>query len=414
MTHPRTALVIGGGIAGPVAAMALQKAGIDAAVYEAHATSAEDIGAFLTLATNGLDALRTLGAHTPALAAGFATPAIELYSGTGKRLGAARTGLTLDDGTTTHSLKRADLYRAVREEAMRRSIRIEHGKRLVDAETAADGVRAVFADGSTATGNVLIGCDGVHSTVRRLIDPAAPAPTYAGLINLGGYARGVRVDAEPGTYHMIFGKRAFFGYAVALGGEVWWFANVPRRDEPARGELATISTEQWKRRLLELYAGDAGGATRLIQATDHDLAASPIHAIPHLPTWHNDRMIVIGDAAHAPSPSSGQGASLSIEDAAVLGTCLRDLPSPKAAFATFEQLRRPRVERIIKQAARINNNKAAGPVTRVFRDMMLPLILKMTANSAQAKQLYDYHIDWDAPMAAQGATAGRRSASSPR
>ena len=61
MTHTRTALVIGGGIAGPAAAMALQKAGIEAVVYEAHSTSAEGVGTFLTLATNGVDALRTLG-----------------------------------------------------------------------------------------------------------------------------------------------------------------------------------------------------------------------------------------------------------------------------------------------------------------------------------------------------------------
>jgi 2-polyprenyl-6-methoxyphenol hydroxylase-like FAD-dependent oxidoreductase len=85
-------------------------------------------------------------------------------------------------------------------------------------------------------------------------------------------------------------------------------------------------------------------------------------------------MIVVGDAAHAPSPTSGQGASLSIEDAVVLAKCLRDLPSPQQAFDAFEATRRPRVERIIKAAARINNSKAAGPVGRVVRDAMaLPL-----------------------------------------
>jgi 2-polyprenyl-6-methoxyphenol hydroxylase-like FAD-dependent oxidoreductase len=153
----------------------------------------------------------------------------------------------------------------------------------------------------------------------------------------------------------------------------------------------------WRRRLIELFADDAGPATRLIQATTHDLAASPIHTMAHLPTWHTDRMIVIGDAAHAPSPTSGQGASLSIEDAVHLGKCLRDRPTADRAFAAFEQARRPRVERIIKQAARINNNKAATGAARVFRDMMLPLMLKLIANSKQAQQLYGYHIDWGAP-----------------
>jgi 2-polyprenyl-6-methoxyphenol hydroxylase-like FAD-dependent oxidoreductase len=115
-------------------------------------------------------------------------------------------------------------------------------------------------------------------------------------------------------------------------------------------------------------------------------------------------MIVIGDAAHAPSPTSGQGASLSIEDAVVLAQCLRDLPDHKQAFAQFETLRRSRVEQIIKTAARINNSKAAGPVGRTVRDAMLPLIFKFAANSKQARRPFTHHIDWDTPISATTGT----------
>jgi FAD-dependent urate hydroxylase len=108
MTTTRTALIVGAGIAGPAAAMALQKAGMDSVVYEAHPESAEGIGAFLTLATNGVDALRTLGADGPAVAAGFPTTSMVMWSGNGKRLGAAQLSLTLEDGTTGRTLKRAD------------------------------------------------------------------------------------------------------------------------------------------------------------------------------------------------------------------------------------------------------------------------------------------------------------------
>jgi 2-polyprenyl-6-methoxyphenol hydroxylase-like FAD-dependent oxidoreductase len=400
MTRTRTALIIGGGIAGPATAMALHKAGIDPVVYEAHPTGADGIGAFLTLASNGVDALRVLGAEQPALAAGFPTPAITLRSGTGKRLGQTRTGGSLPDGTVSQTIKRADLYRVLHQEASSRGVRIEHGKRLIAAEDTGDGVRAVFADGSEAAGDVLIGCDGVHSAVRPIIDAAAPSPAYAGLLNTGGYARGVRVDTAPGSYEMIFGRRAFFGYATAPDGEVWWFANVPRRDEPARGEAAALTGDQWRPRLLQLFADDAGPAIALIEATPQIMTMSPIHTIAHLPIWHNGRMIVIGDAAHAPSPTSGQGASLSIEDAVMLAKSLRDQPSPQAAFARFEAARRPRVERIIKWAARINNSKAAGPVASMLRDAMLPLILTMTADSKALRQTYGYHIDWDTPTPA--------------
>jgi FAD-dependent urate hydroxylase len=399
MTRTRTALIIGSGIAGPATAMALQKAGIEPVVYEAHPTGADGIGAFLTLASNGVDALRVLGADQSTLAVGFPTPRITLRSGSGKRLGESRTGQELPDGTTSQTMKRADLYRALHEEALARGVRIEHGRRLVGAEDTGGGVRAVFTDGSEATGDLLIGCDGVHSAVRRIIDPAAPAPTYAGLLTTGGYARGVRVDTEPGSYDMVFGKRAFFGYATAPDGEVWWFANVPRPDEPARGE-PQAGSDAWRHRLLQLFAEDAGPAVPLIRATPDIMPVSPIHSIPHLPTWHRRRMIVIGDAAHAPSPTSGQGASLSLEDAVVLAICLRDSPRPQEAFARFEAARRPRVEGIIRWAARINNSKAAGPVARRFRDATLPLVLRMTADSKALRQTYDYHIDWARPALA--------------
>ena len=301
MTKVRTALIIGGGIAGPATAMALHKAGIEATVYEAQPHTAEGSGAFLTVASNGIDALRVLGGDRPVVEAGFPTPGITLRSCTGKHLGEARTGLTLDDGTTSHTIKRAALYRALHDEATGRGLRVEHAKRLARAEQTADGVRAIFTDGSDAVGDVLVGCDGVHSAVRRIIDPAAPAPTYAGLITNAGYVRGLTVDAEPGSYEMIFGKRAFFGYAAAPDGEVWWFANVPRHDEPARGELEAVGAEAWRQQLLDLYTNDAGPATELIDATLELTPMSVIHALPRLPVWHNDRMIVIGDAAHAPS-----------------------------------------------------------------------------------------------------------------
>lgn len=404
MTRVGTAIVIGGGIAGPAIAMALQQAGIDPVIYEARAGFSAGAGSFLTLAPNGVDALRAIHADKPALAAGFPTPAIELRSGSGKYLGSGPLGLT---GQPSQTLKRADLYQALHEEAARRGVPIEHGKRLVDAKQAGDTVRAVFADGTTATADILIGCDGVHSAVRRIIDPAAPDPSYAGLINTGGYASGVPVDTAPGSYEMIFGRRAFFGYAVAPSGEVWWFANVPRRAEPARGELDAIPAGQWRGHLLELCAADTGPAVRLIEASPELVAVSPVHTMPHLPAWHAGRMIVIGDAAHAPSATSGQGASLSIEDAVVLAQCLRDLPGHEQAFSRFETLRRPRVEKIIRAAARINNSKAAGPAGRMVRDALLPLILKAAASSKRAREPFEHHIDWDAPAGA-AATAGRR------
>jgi len=213
------ALIIGGGVAGPVTAMALQRAGIEAVVYEAHVPTGREAGAYLTVATNGLDALRAIGADGPVLAAGFPTPTNLLLSATGRRLGAVSNGGALPDGTVSHTIRRARLYQALHDEAAARGIRVEHGRRLVGAEPApAGGVAASFADGTRATGDLLVGADGVHSVTRRLLDPAAPAGRYVGLVNFGGYTPGVDAAIEPGVWHMIFGRRAFFGYVADPAG----------------------------------------------------------------------------------------------------------------------------------------------------------------------------------------------------
>jgi hypothetical protein len=103
----RTTLVIGGGIGGPVAAMALQRAGIQATVYEATETPADYAGLFLNTSSNGLDVLRTLDIDVARRADGFPMPRMVMWSGTGKRLGEVANGVRLPDGTVSVALKRA-------------------------------------------------------------------------------------------------------------------------------------------------------------------------------------------------------------------------------------------------------------------------------------------------------------------
>ena len=123
---------------------------------------------------------------------------------------------------------------------------------------------------------------------------------------------------------MIFGARAFFGYVPHGSRGTVWFANVPRH-LASREERDTTTTEHWKRWLIEHFERDRGPAAELITAGELQLVADNMHDMPSVPSWHNDRMIIIGDAAHAPSPSSGQGASMALEDGVMLAKCLRDV-----------------------------------------------------------------------------------------
>ena len=392
-------LIAGGGIAGPVTAMALQKAGIDAEVFEAHRPGGGDAGSYLTVATNGLDALRAVGADEPVLAAGFPTPTNLLLSGTGRRLGAVSNGGRLADGTVSHTIKRARLYQTVHEEAAARGIGVHYGKRLVGAEPAAGGgVVAAFEDGTRVAGDLLVGADGVHSPTRRLIDPAAPSPRYVGLANFGGYTPGSAIG-EPGVWRMIFGRRAFFGYVPDPAGGTVWFANV-HRPAVTPAERAATTAEQWRRQLVELFTGDAGPARDLIADGHLELAGDSTHDLPSVPTWHRGPMVILGDAAHAPSPTSGQGASMAAEDAVVLAKSLRDLPDIPRALAAYEGLRRRRVERIVAQGKRTGSAKTPGPVGRVVRDLALPLVFKLLVTERSMAWIYDHHLDWDARLVA--------------
>ena len=408
-----TAAVIGGGVAGPVVAMALQRAGIDAVIYESRAHDAGDIGAFITVQVNGLDALRAIDAGRLLDGIGFDTPHLKFRSGTGKPLGVAGTGMPLADGTVGRTLLRADLYRALRDEAVRRGIRIEHGRTLVDAHVASDGVAARFADGSQAHASVLIGADGIRSRVRSLIDPHAPSARYVPKLNIGGFAQLPGLDCRPGDYEMIFGHSCFFGYTLAHNGDIWWFANPPYPNEPAPGALRNVSDAEWRAMLRAHLVKDRGPGLRIVEATKTPLFAWPTYDIPSIPHWHRERMVIIGDAAHATSPASGQGASMAIEDGVELARCLRDFPEPRRAFSAFEALRRARVERVVDTGNRWSSSKAVGPIGRVIRDLILPFMVRYYSGDggASLSWMHHYHIDWDEPVAA---SLRRSAAPSPK
>lgn len=396
----RRALIIGGGIGGPVAGMALKRAGIEATVYEASNAPADYVGLFLNTSSNGLDVLRTLDIDAAGQADGFPIPRMVMWSGSGRRLGEVANGIRLPDGTVSVALRRGLLQRVLREEAERRGVRFEFGKRLDTYQAAGSEVIASFADGTEAEGDLLIGADGIHSATRQTMDPAAPQPTYTGLLSIGGYSHSTTVPPTPDTQHFVFGRRAFFGYLVRTSGEIWWFVNLNRPDEPSRAELAGTSTQEWKRRLLDLFAGDLDRISEIIRATHSEIGAYTVHDLSTIPTWHRGPVVLLGDAAHATSPNAGQGASLAMEDALVLALCLRDIPEVDAALATYERQRRERAEKVVAYSRRLGQSKTiSNPLGVWIRDLVMPVALRRFANPQAHAWLYTYHVDWDDKVA---------------
>jgi 2-polyprenyl-6-methoxyphenol hydroxylase-like FAD-dependent oxidoreductase len=402
MPAAQTALVIGGGIAGPVAATALGIAGIDANVYEtrpADAASASGIGGSLALEPNGLAALRIVGAEDSVRAT--AVPITHTMMSIASKPGRELPGR--NEFPPRRLIDRGVLHRLLRDCAEAAGVRIHDDKKLIRVDEHRDGVTAHFADGTSASGDVLIGADGVHSTVRRLIDPDAPNARYLNLLGFEGVVDDGPDTAalEPGTMTFAFGRRAYYLYWKRPDGRIGWGANLPSPQYFTLKEARALPAEDWLHTLRNTYANDVPGARLAAETTSDTLqAVGGLHIMPTVPHWHRGRMVLVGDAVHAPSNSTGQGASLAIESAIQLARCLRDLPDAPSAFDTYERLRRSRVEKIAARGARISHAKAPGPIAQRMMRLLVPLMVRTVNVEKTMAAEKGYTIDWNTPLQA--------------
>lgn len=356
-------LVIGGGIAGSATALALHRAGLDVEVHEAHPDSAEDLGAFLTLASNGMRALAQLDASAVVTALGFPLTSMRVLDARGTELAHTPIGEADDPLLRYRCLRRGDLGSGLQAEAARRGIAVRHGVRLTDVRQDTDGVTALFADGSTATGDLLIGADGLGSTVRRTALDAVQ-PLYAGQFVYYGRTGAAPFSDGDACITMIRGSGAAFGVAVSPDGEAYWFARVSG-DPLSAEQLAQGTPADRRAMLLPLLREDATPAADIVAATGEDVLVTNATEIPTGTPWRSGRVLLVGDAAHAASPATGQGASMALEDAVILAKCLRDAPDADSALTRYEELRRPRVEHNITVSGNISRGvRSASPAGR--------------------------------------------------
>ncbi|MEU4601222.1 FAD-dependent monooxygenase [Nocardia sp. NPDC023988] len=389
-----SALIIGGGIAGPVAATALRTAGIDAHVYEAYSGPSDGIGSGLALAPNGIAALDILGAGDPVRR--IASP----VSGMRLRVGGRMHEVpTLSDQPPLQLVDRGELHRALHDHAVAAGVPFTYDKRLIGVDEHGDGVTAHFADGSSATADILVGADGIRSTVRGLIDPSAPGPRYTGMLGFGAQVD-FDIDVPDDTMVFAFGAKAYYLYWKGADGRIAWGANLPSKQYLSFTEARAKSPEYWLRILRDTYAPDTPGGEFARRTTADTLEITgALHIMPPVPHWYRDRLVLVGDSVHAPSNSSGQGASLAIESAVQLARCLRDIDSPTAAFAAYERLRRARVEGITARAAKVNRSKTPGPIARKVMNAVMPLMVRTVMNPEKTMGAERrYRIDWDEPV----------------
>jgi 2-polyprenyl-6-methoxyphenol hydroxylase-like FAD-dependent oxidoreductase len=394
-------LIIGGGIAGNTLALFLHKAGIDCAIYEAYPYK-DSVGGGLGLAPNGMNVLAALGLAEKVKARSSLALENTFYNERGKILARIKNGSPQKYGQPGVSMLRPALYDVMNDEIRRQGIPIEFRKRLQELHQHGAKVTACFDDGTQAEGDLLIGADGVRSQTRRIILPDAPEPAYVGIIGVGGLTPASAVphmsQRDRQSFNFTYGARGFFGYSGVENGDVQWWSNLPSERELTRQELGDVSLDTIQREMLAIYSGYHEPIETLIRNTQATVKHN-IHDIQSLPTWQRGRVLLIGDAAHAVSPNSGQGASMALEDAMYLAKLLRDCGDYAQVFAQFEQARKPRVEKIVAEGRRRGNDKTVvSPFQQAIRELMIRIFVNLFGTKA-LDEAYSYKIDWEARAA---------------
>ena len=341
--------VVGAGIGGLSFGLALRERGLDAEVFE-QAAELTEIGAAIALSANATREYIRLGLGD-ALAAAGCTPTELIYRHwrEGARIAAhsVRVGEAYAHrfGAPYYGLHRADLQRIL--SAAFGAQRLHLGCRLVNLVPERDGVVLEFANGRVERADVVVGADGVRSTVRRWITGTDDA-VYSGTSAFRGIVPTESLSALPDPHAIQFwmGPDAhLLHYAIGGAGElVNFFAVVETpRSWPHDGSVADVPDDV----PVASFRGWHPAVIEMIRA-----AASPIRwglfAVRPLLRWYRGRVVLIGDAAHGMLPHHGQGANTSIEDAFTLAALLADArPGDlEQAFQRYQQLRRARTRKI--------------------------------------------------------------------
>src|SRR5579871_5824155 len=390
VTRSPKALIIGGGIAGPITAILLRRIGIEATVFEAwpHATG---IGGGLQIAPNGMHVLAEAGLAGEMIRCGSICEGIEFLSQSGTRLASINREMEKRFGRPAANMRRSTLNEAILAKAERDGIEVVFNKRLVRIEDRADRPVAVhFEDGSSAEGDFVIGADGVHSAARRHVVPDGPMPFDTGLVSFGGFVPRELLevsDVRPNLF-MTFGRSGFFGYGYCspeIDGAMCWSTQPVQGIDAAA--FRTMDQEALRRHLRQFHAGWHDPIPQFIDAISEIVVTSTLD-IATLPTWSRGRTLLIGDAAHATSPHAGQGASIALEDALRLAITLQREQDLRAAFQSFEDERRPRVERVVALARRNGNQKREFSRTGAWiRDRLLKVLIPFNSMD----WLFDYN-----------------------
>lgn len=372
-------IIAGGGIGGLTAALALNRAGFDVAVYE-RAPAFTEIGAGMSLWPNATRVLRSLGVLEQVLVSGEPVKQFNLFRPSGKLISAiAMTGFQ----TPALCIHRAYLHWALRSQLPEGCL--NPGQRVESFEQDSDGVIARFEGGLEVRGDGLIAADGINSAIRAQIHGSGE-PIYRGYCIWRGIAPEIP-GAIQGHISETWGSGRRFGVMPMGRGRVCWYAtrnSTPSQSDAPEGRKAEVSAmfKNWHRPI-----------PALIEATNPaDIIKNDARDRKPIKRWGDGRVTLLGDAAHPITPNVGQGACMAIEDAACLAKCLLVSSDMKLGLRTYEALRGSRTAQMARQARRIGAiGQWENPWIVRGRDLITHLVLSRSPDM-QLKAMYAYEV----------------------
>jgi len=350
-----TALIIGGGIAGLSASIALSRAGVRCEVVE---LAGEPLGASLGISGRAAEALAELGVYDECYAS--ATPftadstALSRMSADGTLLQAAPVRPPAWPGAKTAiGVYRPALLQSLADEAERLGVRIQRGITASAIEEDADAARVTFTNGARGSYDLIIGADGIGSATREATFPDGPKPSYAGQLSLRWMAPGPPVTPE-GWYLGPVGRLGFYYLPQDL---VYIPAVI---NSPERVRLDDQEVHALFAKLLDSYTAPAVVELRSRFTPDSEVICRPFEWIFLPAPWHRGRTLLIGDAAHATTAHLGQGGGMAMEDAVVLGQCIATAATLAEAFDAFMSRRFERTRTVVETSVALSQLEKEG------------------------------------------------------
>jgi 2-polyprenyl-6-methoxyphenol hydroxylase-like FAD-dependent oxidoreductase len=343
-SQQHTTVIVGAGIGGLAAGLALRRAGWRIRIFE-QAKHLRELGFALLLAPNAMRALRELGVADQVRARSVVAQQGEMRRPDGtvlKRIDAAAISAPL--GEPTVCALRPVLHGILLDAVGADDLTL--GSDAIGFEDAGDKIALRLANGETAYSDLLVGADGVGSRVRAQLHPHEPPPRSSGLFAIRGVAFDVAPQLGELSGAQYFGRGIEAGLGRASERAVYWFMSVhagevlARRHDPAA--LANDLARQFHAPFRAIVS-----ATRL-----EDLRVDELFERDPLDVWGAGRTTLLGDAAHPMLPHAGQGAAQALEDAVALGRALPGSGSIADRLRRYERARAVRTRAVIQIARR--------------------------------------------------------------